>query len=301
MTETTPTAPAAAPRRILLARATRLLSLALVSIFFVVPLWWLLFAPSKTEAQLFRDPPLSFGSLDNVVSAWNNLMTFGDGLVLVWLRNSIWYSAVSVLLAVAVAIPAGFALAVLRFPGRKAVLFSALMGMVIPAAAVVIPIYRELDLVNLTNTPWAVILPGAFFPFGVYLAYLHFSSILPREVIEAALLDGATYLRVFVSIGLPLSKPAVGLVVFFGFVANWNNFFLPFVMLVNDRLYNLQVGLAALLNSAPVINAANQSDLPIQKPEAALAALITLIPIAIIFLSLQRLIARGLVAGSVKE
>jgi multiple sugar transport system permease protein len=99
---------------------------------------------------------------------------------------------------------------------------------------------------------------------------------------------------------LPLARPAVSLVVFFAFVATWNNYFLPYVMLVNDKLYTLQLGISTLLNSAPVINSSNQSNLPIHKPEAALAALVAIVPIAIFFLAFQRVIGAGMLAGAVK-
>lgn len=278
----------------------RLLVLTLIAVLFLVPLLWLLLAPSKTEAQLTTLPPLSFGSFENFAAAWNNLMSFNDAQVLVWLANSVGYAVGGVVLAVVAAIPAGYALAIYRFRGRQLVLVLTLVGMILPTAATVVPIYQELALVGLTNTVWAVILPSAFFPFGVYLAYLHFQTALPAELIEAARMDGASDLRIFLSLGVPLARPAIALVAFFAFVANWNNYFLPYVMLVDDGLYPLQLGISALLDSAPVINSSNQSNLPIHKPEAALAALLSIVPIAIFFASFQRTIGAGMLSGAVK-
>jgi multiple sugar transport system permease protein len=283
-----------------LATWLRRLFLIALGIVFLVPLLWLLLAPTKTNDQLSTLNPLAFGNFGNVGTAWNNLMSFNQGEILVWLGNSVGYSIAGVLLSVLAAIPAGYVLAMYSFRGRRLVLILTLIGMILPTAAIVIPIYRELALIGLTNSIWSVILPSAFFPFGVYLTYLHFQTALPKELVEAAKMDGASDLRVFVSLGLPLARPAVALVTFFAFVANWNNYFLPYVMLVNDRLYTLQLGISTLLNSAPVINSSNTSNLPIHKPEAALAALISIIPIAIFFVAFQRVIGAGMLAGAVK-
>lgn len=283
-----------------LARLSRIVILLAMAAAFATPLVWLVLAPTKTESELTTLAPLAFGSLDNAAQAWSNLMSFNHGQLLVWLVNSIWYSVAGVAIAIVASIPAGYALAMFGFRGRRMLLLLTLIGMILPTAATVIPIYRELALVGLTNTSWAVILPSAFFPFGVYLTYLHFQTSLPREIVEAAKVDGASDARIFWSVGLPLARPAVALVTFFAFVATWNNYFLPYVMLVNDKLYTLQLGIATLLNSAPVINSANQSDLPIHKPEAALAALVAIVPIAIFFLAFQRVIGQGVLAGAVK-
>jgi multiple sugar transport system permease protein len=283
-----------------IARWVRRLFLVGLGVVFLVPLLWLLLAPTKTNDALTSSAPLSFGSLGNVEIAWNNLMSFNQAEVLVWLVNSVGYSIAGVLLSVIAAIPAGYVLAMHRFRGRQLVLVLTLIGMILPSAAIVIPIYRELALIGLTNSIWAVILPSGFFPFGVYLTYLHFQTALPRELVEAAKMDGASDLRVFLALGLPLARPAIALVTFFAFVANWNNYFLPYVMLVNDRLYTLQLGISTLLNSAPVINTSNTSNLPIHRPEAALAALLSIIPIAIFFVAFQRVIGAGMLAGAVK-
>jgi multiple sugar transport system permease protein len=283
------------------ARLGRTAFLLAVAVFFAVPLIWLVFAPTKTDAEIAQRAPLAFGSLAQVATAWHNVMSYNHGEILLWLYNSVVYAGAGTLLAVVVAVPAGYALAVYRFPGRQLVLVLTLIAMILPAAAMVLPIYRELAVVNLPDTRWAVILPAAFFPFGVYLSYLHFAGALPYELIEAAKIDGASDLRIFRSIGVPLARPAIALVTFFAFVGAWNNYFLPYVMLVDDRLYNLQVGIGALLSSAPVINTSNQSNLPIHRPEAALAALISVLPIGLFFLAFQRLIGRGLLAGAVKQ
>ena len=111
--------------------------------------------------------------------------------------------------------------------------------MIIPAAALVLPIYLELNAVHrifdiqMIGTSWSVILPFSFFPFGVYLAYIYYVTALPLGLLEAARVDGANELQTFLRIALPLAKPIVALVFFFSFVSDWNNFFLPYVLLTN--------------------------------------------------------------------
>jgi ABC-type sugar transport system, permease component len=284
----------------ILARAARVLFLLVLAVFFAVPLIWLLMVPTKTDGELSSRNPMAFGSLHNVARAWTNLMSYNHGEILLWLQNSVLYSVIGVAIAVVIALPAGYSLAVYRFRGRKLILLLTVMAMIVPVAATVLPIYRELSLVHLPDTRWSVILPTAFFPFGVYLSYLHYQSGLPVELLESARLDGASELRVFRSIGLPLGKPAIALTTFFAFVASWNNYFLPYIMLVDDKLFTLQLGIATLLSSSNAINASNVSNLPIHRPEAALAALISVIPIGLFFLAFQRVLGRGVLTGAVK-
>jgi len=176
-----------------------------------------------------------------------------------------------------------------------------LLTMIMPGSATVLPLFLEVNAVHQLNTPLSVILPSAFFPFGVYLAYIYFATSLPRELLAAGRIDGASEVRLFLSIALPLSKPILGLIAFFSFVGNWNNFFLPFVMLSDDTKYNLPVGLQALIANSPALHPAlGGSDLPIRRPEAALAGLIVVVPVLIVFLFSQRYVVAGMLAGAEK-
>jgi multiple sugar transport system permease protein len=283
-------------------RAFRVLALLGFAVFCAVPLIWLVLAPTKTDQQLLDDNPLSFGSIDRLVLAWQHLADFNDGAIYHWMVNSIYYAVCSVALSVAVALPAAYALATMRFPGRRLILSATLVSMILPATAVVLPLFLEINAFGLTNTAASVILPAAFYPFGVYLAYVYFATSLPKELLEAARIDGASELRVFWSIAVPLAKPVLGLITFFSFVANWTNFFLPYVMLSDESAYNLPVGLGALISGTPALKpGAGASHVPITYPEAALAGLIVILPIAILFLVFQRFVVRGLLTGSVKS
>jgi multiple sugar transport system permease protein len=282
-------------------QALRLLVLFGFAVFCLVPLVWLVLAPTKTDRQMVEQAPLSFGSLDRAVQAWQHLADYNNGVIYHWMLNSVVYSVSTVALSVAAALPAAYALATMRFIGRKLILTITLLAMVLPATAVVLPLFLQINALHLTNTALSVILPSAFFPFGVYLAYVYFVTSLPKELLEAARIDGCGELGVFFRVALPLARPAVGLLVFFSFVASWTNYFLPYVMLSDDSMYNLPVGLGALIASTPALNpAAGGSQLPITYPEAALAGLIVVVPIAVLFLFFQRFLVRGLLSGSAK-
>ncbi|GAA2447500.1 carbohydrate ABC transporter permease [Agromyces soli] len=268
----------------------------------IVPLLWLIFAPTKTDAQIVADAPLSFGTLSGYADAWGNLLSFQDGIILRWLWNSVWYSSAIVVGAVIVCLAAGYALATAPVPFRRTILVVTLIGMIVPAAALVLPLFLEISALGLMNSPFAFILPSLFFPFGVYLAFLHFSGNIPPEILNAARIDGAGEWRVLWSVALPLSKSLIGMLAFFSFVASWVNFFLPFLVLNKSEAYPLSLGLQALMANTPALNpAAGGSFIPIHRPEVALAGILAIVPVAIVFLFSQRYLARGILTGSIKD
>jgi multiple sugar transport system permease protein len=275
--------------------------LVLFAIFFGIPVLWLLLAPSKTDAQLTGAMPLAFGSFSRIAEAWSNLFNFGNNSVMRWTLNSIYYTGMSLVLSVAVTLPAGFALATMRFPGRRVLLWLTLITMIIPGSALVLPIFLEMSYLRLANTPWSVILPAAFFPFGVYLAFIYYSTSLPKDLLAAAKVDGCNDWHLFQYIGLPLSRTILGLIIFLSFTANWNNYFLPFVMLNTDDLFNLPVGLKVLMSGTSALRPTFATDLPIRRAELALAGLLLVVPVSIVFILSQRFVISGAMTGSTKE
>jgi multiple sugar transport system permease protein len=295
--DNTRTAPQAS-RRISLA-VTALLLLVLL-VFFVLPVIWLLLAPTKTAADLVNQGPLTFGSLHNVARAWKNLTSFQDGILFVWLKNSAIYSVGSLVLTLATSVPAGYALALTKFRGRRLLLTITLLVMIMPSAALVLPLFLELNRFGLIGTAWSIILPFSFFPFGVYLVYIYYATSLPAEMLEAARIDGAGEWRTFISIALPLAKPVIALVAFFSFVGNWNNFFLPYLVLPNTKQFPIQVGLNQLLSSTPSFNPVAGAGLNITSPELALSIIIAILPVVVVFLFSQRALVSGMLAGATK-
>lgn len=277
------------------------LLLALLLLFFVLPVIWLLLAPSKTAGEVVRDNPLSFGSFHQIGTAWRHLFAFQDGAMTRWLLNSAVYSGGSLVLTLAVSVPAGYALALTKFRGRKTVLVITLVTMIMPQATLVLPIFLELNRFHLIGTIWSVILPFSFYPFGVYLVYIYFGSSLPKDLLSAARIDGCTEWQLFARIALPLAKPVVGLVAFFSFVGNWNNFFLPYLVLPNSEQFPVQVGLNQLLTSTPSFNPVAGAGLNVTIPELALAIIVAILPVLVLFVFSQRTLVSGMLAGSSKE
>lgn len=284
-------------------RGVRLVVLLAFAAFFVVPVVWLILAPTKSDGDIVRAGPLSFGSFHQVALAWRHLDAFSNHIFRTWISNSLLYAVSATAIVLATAIPAGYGLAFGTFPGRKVLLTLTLVAMVMPSAALVLPIFLELNSLHLIGSVLSVILPFAFFPFGVYLAYMYYSTALPPELLEAARVDGCGEWSAFFRIALPLAKPIVALVFFFSFVADWNNFFLPYTVLAKSSQYPIQVGLSNLLSSTPSFNPAvggGGQQVGIFRPELALATLLAVVPIAVVFTLSQRALVRGLVGGAVK-
>jgi len=287
-----------------LGRVLTIAVLAFFAVFFVLPLAWLLLAPTKTTTQLNGldgEQPFSFGSVDQLAGNWNTLTGFQDGIIWTWLGNSVLYSGVALVITIIVTVPAGYALAMTDFRGRRALLVTTLIVMLIPNTALVLPIFLELNVARLIGSPWAVILPFAFFPFGVYLTYIYFSTSISHDLLDAARIDGAGEFRVFWRIALPLATPVIALVGFFNFVGNWNNYFLPFIVEPGSRKMPVQVGLAELISSTPVFNPTSVASLTISLPQLAFATLISVAPVFIVFLFSQRFLVSGMTAGATKE
>jgi multiple sugar transport system permease protein len=278
-------------------------TLLVFAAYFALPMLWLLLAPSKDPTQLYKLHPLAFGSWERILRAWHNVTSYQHGAIWAWFRNSILYVASSLAVGLVTSIPAGYILAVARFPGRSLLLWLTLIGMLLPASALVLPLFLELNLVHLVNTPWSVVLPACFFPFGVYLAYVYYGSTLPLDLLDAARMDGCSDLRMFWHIALPLARPLLGLLAFISFTANWNNFFLPYVMLNDDALFNLPVGVQTVIASTAAIRPGfnpTPGAISFQQADAALAGLIMILPVVIVFLFSQRYVTRGTFTGAMK-
>jgi multiple sugar transport system permease protein len=299
MTSIDTTRPAPQASRWISLAVTALLLVVLL-VFFVLPVIWLLLAPTKTAADLVNEWPLAFGSLHNVGRAWQNLTSFQDGILFVWLKNSAIYSVGSLVLTLATSVPAGYALALTKFRGRRLLLSITLLVMIMPSAALVLPLFLELNRFGLIGTAWSIILPFSFFPFGVYLTYIYFSTSVSRDLLDAARIDGASEFSVFSRIAIPLATPVIALVGFFNLVGNWNNYFLPFVM-EPGRKAPIQVGLAELLSNVPLFNPTSAGSITIDLPVVALATLLSVAPVLIIFLFSQRFLVEGMTAGGTKE
>jgi multiple sugar transport system permease protein len=286
--------------------ATYLLRLTIIIItmaFFGLPMLWLFLAPTKTNPQLINLPPISIGSLSYIKTAWEHLQVYNSGIVVNWITNSVWYVVTGLLLNLVITIPAGYALSIIRFKGRATVMWTTLIMRVIPGGVLILPMFLELYYMGLVNTPWALILPAGFSAAAVYLVFVFYKSAMPRDLIDAARVDGCNEWQLFWHIGLPLAKAIIAMLLFIQFRGLWNNFFGAQILIYSDRLRTLPVGTGILITDVGAIrpNPGAISSLPIMRAEAALCGVIGVLPVALIFLLSQRLIVRGATAGALKE
>lgn len=264
--------------------------LLLGALYCLFPVLWVLIASTKSAGELF-----STFTLAPSTHLWDNvteLSAYRGGLFWRWMANTALYAGVGGLLSVLVSAMAGYGLAKFRFAGKSAIFNIILAGVLVPGVVLAIPQYLLLAQVGLTNTYWSVLLPSIISPYGIYLARIYAAASVPDDVLEAARTDGAREWRVFASISVPMMVPGLVTVFLFQFVAIWNNFMLPYIMLGDDRLFPLTVGLSGLLNQG-----ASQ---PAMYTSVITGALLSILPLTALFLTLQRYWQVDLAAGAVK-
>ncbi|MEC5183985.1 multiple sugar transport system permease protein [Cryobacterium sp. MP_3.1] len=285
--ENTPKGPKESP----LSRVGAMTVMLVFTLYFLIPIWWLFVAGTKSSSQFTSTNPLWFADF-NLFANIGNLIAYRDGVFLKWMLNSALYAGAGALLATLFAAMCGYALAKYRFPGRELLFNIVLGGVLVPATALALPLFLIFSQVSLTNTFWAVFLPSLVSPFGVYLTRIFASASVPDELIEAARLDGAGEVRTFFTVSVKLMFPALVTVFLFQFVAIWNNFFLPLIMLRDETLFPVTLGLYAWNSQV--------NQIPELRGYVLIGALLSIIPLIILFLLLQRFWRNGLGAGSVK-
>jgi multiple sugar transport system permease protein len=271
--------------------------LVVLVLYFALPLWWLVVASTKDINGLFTGTggPLWFDEHFSLVDNVRQLFTQNGGIYWRWLGNSFLYAFVGGIGATVLSVLAGYGFAKYRFAGRN-LYFSVLLGSVmVPVTALVIPTFVLLSSMHLTNTIWAVILPSLLSPFGVYLMRVYAQDAVPDELLDAARVDGAGDFRTFVSVALPLLRPAIVTVLLLSTVATWNNYFLPLAVLSDTKLLPVTVGLGQW--QAQSTSGAAGSQL---WNVVVTGALISILPLVISFLSLQKYWQGGLSLGSLK-
>ncbi|WP_370127916.1 carbohydrate ABC transporter permease [Streptacidiphilus sp. EB103A] len=266
--------------------------------YFLLPLFWLAVASTKSSQDLFNTFGLWFSHAPQLWTNISQTLTHDNGVFVDWLLNTLMYAVTSSLGAALLAAGAGYGFAKFRFRGHGAAFNLVLGAVMVPTTALAIPTYLLFAQVGLVNTPWAVILPSLVNPFGLYLMRIYAEDAVPDSLIEAARIDGAGELRIFVQIGLRLLAPGLVTVILFTLVATWNNYFLPLIMLNDPRLYPVTVGLSSWAAQAQNGGAGASSDM---LALVVTGSMISVIPLVIAFLLLQRYWQSGLSAGSVKQ
>ena len=292
-------------------RIARIATMLLVAAAFVFPIVGFIAVAFRSDAGMAAGTGGFLGlggmSIDNVLHGWGQIIGFGGadnrGVFLQWMGNSLIVSVGGALLAVIAALPAGYALARLRFRFRRTVLVITLLTMVMPNTVLVIPLFLEVNAVGAVGQLWPVLVIMGFFPFGVYLSYIHFMTTMPPELVEAARIDGLGEIAIFLQVATPISRQAIALVAFFAFVANWTNFFLPLALLTsNFNGKTVSIGIQDLIGSSPLFNPTTAAglDVKLYMPELALATVVTMLPLLIVFIGAQRFLMRGQTVGAVK-
>ncbi|QZN85442.1 carbohydrate ABC transporter permease [Cellulomonas sp. C5510] len=265
--------------------------MVVVALYFLVPIYWLVVASTKSTADLFGTPGFWFADMQ-LVQNLVDLSTYDGGIFWRWMLNSLVYSGLGSVLMTLVSLALGYALAIYRFRGRAFVIALVLGSMLVPQTVLAQPIYQLLVEIGLNNTMLGVLLPTIAYPFGVLLAFTYAQASVPQEIVEAARLDGAGEVRTFFSIGLRMLSTGGVTILLFAFIASWNSFMLPLLVLSDTRLQPVTVGLSGWSQAAITV--------PGLQTLVVVGALLSVIPIIAVFLSLQRFWKSGLSAGAVK-
>jgi multiple sugar transport system permease protein len=274
------------------ARTGRLSTVVLLigAAYCLLPVAWMVAAATKASAQLFSTSTFMPGTalLNNI----RELAGYRDGLFWRWAANTALYAGLGAALSAALSGLTGYTLAKYSFPGRTVMFNVLLAGVLVPGVILAVPQYLLLARAGLADTYASVLLPSIVSPFGIYLARIYAAAAVPDSVIEVARTDGAGEFRIFAAVALPMMLPGLVTVFLFQFVAIWNNFLLPYIMLGNDRKFPLTVGLVTMLKQG---NAQ-----PALYHLVITGALLSIIPLVVLFLSLQRYWRIDLIAGAVK-
>ncbi|MFD3911963.1 carbohydrate ABC transporter permease [Streptomyces sp. NPDC058603] len=288
-TGTTRTAAFLRPR--LLGRSVVNLVVGVSVLYTLLPVLWLVLAASKNRDALFSSDLLSlsdFAFLRNL----KDLFAMDGGLYSRWYGNSLLYAVVGAALGALVSIACGYAFDKYRFRHKEKLFGLVLAAVMVPQTVLALPLYLMASGTGLVNTFWSVFIPVLFNPFGVYLGRIFSQGYVPDEVLEAARVDGAGELTTYVRVALRMLGPGLVTVFLFQLTAIWNNFFLPMVMLSDQDLYPVSLGLYTWNSSASVS--------PEYYPVVIMGSLLAVLPLILAFALLQRFWRSGLTAGAVK-
>ncbi|GIL36316.1 carbohydrate ABC transporter permease [Phycicoccus sp. DTK01] len=256
----------------------RLAAAVVVSLVTLFPLYWMVVVALTSRSELLggtlRLVPreLTLDNFRRVLDAFP---------VAAWVGNSVAISLTVALLSVTVSMLAGYAFAQLRFPGSTALFLLTVATVMIPLQVIMVPLFRIVTSMGLFGSYWAVILPTAASGFGAFLAR-QFVLAIPRELVDAARVDGAGHLRIFRSIVLPLSRPLLAVLFFMTLLSSWNDLAWPLVALQDNALYTLPIGLLYL-----------QGQLGSDYGGTMAFAIITVAPMVALFLVAQRYFVEG--------
>ncbi|MGH9107746.1 MAG: carbohydrate ABC transporter permease [Acidimicrobiales bacterium] len=266
----------------------------LFALFTLVPIVWMLINSTKTQANIFESfgfwfaPPFRF--LHNFRMLFENVD--GDGTYIRWLGNTALYAALGGFGATALSALGGYGFAHFQFRGSRVTFYIILAALLVPIAAITLPLYFVYAKVGLINSIWGMILPSMVAPVGIILMRIFIQASVPRELIDAARMDGAGEARIFFRLALPLMMAGLTTVLLLSVVGIWNNYFLPLVIFSENNLYPLTQGLGLWASHAST--SGDQNIYPL----LVIGGLVTMVPSIGLFLVVQRYWRGGALLGS---
>jgi multiple sugar transport system permease protein len=267
----------------------------LFAVFTLIPIAWIIINSTKTQANIFET--FGFWFTAPFVLGRNFSLLFhnvdGYGIYFQWFGNTALYALAGGIGATALSALAGYGFARFSFRGARVMFYLVIAALLVPITAITLPLYLSYAKVGLINSIWGMILPSMVSPVGVYLMRVFVEVSVPRELIDAARLDGASELRIFFKLALPLMVPGLMTVLLLSIVGVWNNYFLPLIIFSQNRLYPLTVGIG--LWSQRAQNSGNAELFPL----VVIGGLVTIVPLIALFLVLQRYWRSGLLIGSI--
>lgn len=265
--------------------------LFLFVVYFLLPVYWVAVASTKSSGDLYGSFGLWFAQMEWIDNL-QRTFAYKEGLYSRWLVNSLIYAVVGSAGATLTAAAAGYALCKYRFRGRELLFSTIIAGVMVPQTVLALPLYLMMSSVGMDNSYLSVLLPSMVSPFGVYLSRVYAGAGVPDELIEAARIDGAGESRIFFTIALRIMSPALVTIFLFQLVAIWNNYFLPLVMLSDQKLYPVVLGLT-VWNS-------QTRQFPGMVELTVTGAFVSVVIVTAAVISLQRFWKGGLTQGSLR-
>ncbi|WP_203350214.1 carbohydrate ABC transporter permease [Streptomyces sp. S-9] len=261
------------------ARSLALAALAVLAVVWLLPMAWAVFTAFKSEQDASDPVHWIWPQAGFTLDGFRTVIERGD--LPLWMWNGVFVSAAVTVVTVAVSAAAGYAFSRTVFRGRRVLFALIVASVLVPPQMLIVPWFRQMLTLDLVDTYAAVILPQTVAPVMVFILKKHFDT-LPRELEEAARLDGAGHARIFWSVMLPLSRPMLAAVAIFVFIGAWNNFLWPFVSTSDPALMTLPVGITAVKDAYGVNYAQTMAS-------SVLAAL----PLVLVFVFFQRHIVKS--------
>lgn len=251
----------------------------------IFPLYWMVVVAFSTRAELLGGDLRLWPSVLTTENFQRVLSAFP---VLTWFGNSVAISLVTALITMIFSLLGGYAFAHLRFRGSNALFLLALSTLMIPVQVIMVALFKLVTTLGIYGSYWAVILPTAASAFGLFLAR-QFMLNIPRDLIEAARIDGAGNVRVFTAIVLPLCKPLLAVLFFMTLLQSWNDFAWPLIALKENQLFTLPIGLLYL-----------QGQFGSDYGATMAFALLNVAPMVVLFLVFQRYFVQGFARSGIR-